>query len=853
MAFPLLLKPEAGFVSMSERITYSITDNVSDSQPYQPAYSLGDTQVPRSDDPSMGSDEAGDVSIPPNQPLPVLPLRNTVLFPGQVIPITVARDKTIHLIKDALQSETRLVAVVAQRNHEQENPAFQDLFRIGTLARILKQIRLPNGGVTVILKGLQRITLHAATQHEPYILAPVSLIPERTEDSRETVALTLTLKTEAAKYIELARNLPPEIAANLHAHSSLSGLVYFMSSNLPVSVTDKQAVLEENEVKEKAHKVLGFIARELSAVELSEELQTKIKTDIDRQQRDYFLRQQLKAIQEELGEAGPETEIESLRERGAAKKWPDTARQAFEKEVNKLYRINAASPEYSVALNYLDWMLDLPWKEYTKDRFNLVVARRILDKDHFGMEKVKDRILEYLAVLKLRSDLKAPILCLYGPPGVGKTSLGKSVARAIGRQFVRISLGGVRDEAEIRGHRRTYIGAMPGRILQGMKKAKSGNPVFLLDEVDKIGNDFRGDPSSALLEVLDPEQNSTFNDHYLELDYDLSTVMFIATANDISTIHPALRDRMELIEINGYTLEEKLQIALRHLIPKARKENGLEKYSFELKEEHIRFVIDRYTRESGVRNLAQKLNAIGRGLARDIVEKGLEEVQIGEPEIVRYLGQPKFDREVYEETTRTGVSIGLAWTSVGGEILFIETALMPGTGKLTLTGQLGDVMKESANIAWIYLRSHAAQVGIQPECFSRLDVHLHIPAGAIPKDGPSAGVSMLTALASALTGRLATPRVALTGEITLRGRVLPVGGIKEKVLAAVRAGITTIILSEQNRKDVSEIEAHLLQGLNFIFVDQMTDVLEHALLPEVVAPLVLPPVPGPAVAAVNVS
>jgi ATP-dependent Lon protease len=769
----------------------------------------------------------GDTGLP--EQLPVLPLRNTVLFPGVVIPITVAREKSIRGVKHAHGQKDRLICVVTQKSVDVEEPMPGDLYGVGTLAAILKMLRMPDGSITVIIQGRTRVSIGEYTQTDPFFVARIEAFPEIMPPPDKTRALMLSMRNEASKIIELNPNIPSEAAITLQNIPTLSFLANFILSNLNMEAQAKQEMLEESRLEEKAKKVLQLLAQELQVLELTEDIQSRVRFELDKQQRDYILRQQIKTIQDELGDQSFESEIDELRKRASGKRWPEHAAAAFEKELSKLYRYPPNSPEQGVTQNYIDWLLELPWGQFTRDKFNLKSARNILEAEHYGLEKVKERIIEYLAVLKLRKDLKAPILCFVGPPGVGKTSLGKSIAHALGRKFVRMSLGGVRDESEIRGHRRTYIGSMPGRILQGLKKAQSGNPVFVLDEIDKVGNDFRGDPASALLEVLDPEQNHAFNDHYLELDYDLSTVMFIATANTLDTLHPALRDRMEIIEISGYTMEEKVQIAVRHLIPKLKKEHGLKEHHLRVAEEEIRTIIEGYTRESGVRALSQKLAAVCRGVAKEVVEKNVKTVVLTPDVLLRYLGVPRYESEMYQTIDRPGVAVGMAWTSYGGEILFIETALTPGTGKLSLTGQLGEVMKESAQAAHIYLKANAQRFGIEPDIFMHWDAHIHIPAGAIPKDGPSAGITMLTAMAGAFSQRCAKPGMAMTGEITLRGKVLPVGGIKEKLLAATRAGIRELIFCKANQKDVEEIPEIYRKDLTIHYVDKMDDVLDLAL------------------------
>lgn len=761
--------------------------------------------------------------------LSILPLKNTVLFPGVVIPITIGRDKSIQLVKDAYSSPNRLVGVVAQKNMNIENPEPGDLFPTGTVANILKMLKMPDGSITAVIQGRSRFAVDSFVQQDPYLKAKVRKVADEFPESSAAKAMSISLKREAMRVIELSPNLPTDANIVLQNINSFRFLVNFISSHLNLPVIDKQGILETDNLLARANKVLEYLNKELHVLELSEEIQSKVKTDLDKQQRDYILRQQIKAIQDELGEEGLEQEMDELKRRAEKKLMSKQAKEVFDKEWSRLQRLHPNSPEYSVSMNYIDWMLELPWYEFRKEEIDLGFARKVLDEDHYGLESVKDRILEYLAVLKLNGNQKAPILCFYGPPGVGKTSLGKSIASALKRDFVRMSLGGVRDEAEIRGHRRTYIGAMPGRILQGLKKAKTGNPVFMLDEIDKVGNDFRGDPSSALLEVLDPAQNNAFNDHFLEVDYDLSSIMFIATANSLESIHPALRDRMELIEINGYTLEEKVQIAKQHLIPQQREAHGLKTNQLKISPGALKSLVESYTRESGVRNLNQKIARLCRVAAKEIVGNENEGAKVTEDNLKHYLGAARFDQDAWEKIEVPGVVIGLAWTQVGGDILYIESVKMPGTGKLTLTGQLGDVMKESATAAYTYLKSVSAQHNIPKEAFTEWDVHIHIPAGAVPKDGPSAGITLLTAITSLLTGRLVKSRLAMTGEITLRGKVLPVGGIKEKVLAAARAGIRQIIMCKENQKDVEEIKDDALKNLEFHYVERMDEVLSIAL------------------------
>ncbi|MEO0470088.1 MAG: endopeptidase La [Bacteroidota bacterium] len=772
----------------------------------------------------------------------ILTLKNTVLFPGVVIPITVGRDKSIQLVKEAYRSKDRRIGVVAQTNMELEEPRSRDLYTTGTIAKILKLIKMPDGSVTIVIQGRARFKVVEYTQEIPYFKARIIRSVETPPLPDQSRALMLNLKEEAFKIIELSPNIPSEARIALENIYDLGFLTHFIASNLSLDVDEKQSILENDELLDKAELVLHHLGNELRVLELSEEIQTKVKTDLDKQQREYILRQQIRTIQDELGESGPENELEELRLRGEEKNWGDEVQKVFDKELNRLSRLTPAMPDYAVVMNYIDWLLELPWENYSEDEFDFKGVQKVLDDDHYGLEKVKERILEQLAVLKLKADRKAPILCFYGPPGVGKTSLGKSIARALNKEFVRISLGGARDEAEIRGHRRTYIGAMPGRIIQGLKKASTSNPVFMLDEIDKVGNDFRGDPASALLEVLDPEQNDTFRDNFLEVEYDLSGVMFICTANSLSTIHPALRDRMEIIEINGYSLEEKVEIARRHLIPKLRKDHGLKAANLSITPKAIQSVVQNYTRESGVRSLSKQLAALCRVSAKEIVLHDKKNIRVNDKNLTDFLGVKRFENEHYSKLDVPGVAIGLAWTSVGGEILFIESTLLPGRGRLSMTGKLGDVMKESAQLAFTYLKANCAKFGIDHRVFQHWDVHLHIPAGAIPKDGPSAGITILTSLASLFSQRLVKPSLAMTGEITLRGKVLPVGGIKEKVLAAVRAGIKHIIMCRENEKDVSEIKEEYIKNLSITYVSKMEDVLLHSLEKKSVArPLQLLP------------
>lgn len=764
--------------------------------------------------------------------LPILPLRNTVLFPGVVIPITVGRDKSIKLIKEAYKGD-RIIGVVSQRDVSIEDPTFEELNSVGTVAHIIKMLQMPDGNITVIIQGKQRFRVLEEVQSEPYIKVSISKFEEsKFKADKEFKALVASIREMSSQIIQLSPNIPSEAGIALKNIESTSFLINFISSNMNADVADKQKMLEMTNLRERAMMVMELLTLELQMLELKNQIQSKVRVDLDKQQRDYFLNQQLKTIQEELGGNSSDLEYEALETRAKKKKWEPLVATHFNKELEKLGRMNPAAPDYSVQINYLELLLDLPWNDFTKDNFDLKRAQRVLDKDHFGLEKVKQRIIEYLAVLKLKRDMKAPILCLVGPPGVGKTSLGKSIAKALNRKYVRMALGGIRDEAEIRGHRKTYIGAMPGRIIQSIKKAGAANPVFVLDEIDKVGADFRGDPSSALLEVLDPEQNSAFNDHYVEADYDLSHVLFIATANSLSSIQPALLDRMEIIEVNGYTIEEKIEIAKKYLLPKQKDIHGIKNKDIALKSSLIEKVIEDYTRESGVRGLEKKIGSLVRGVATKIAMEETYDPNLTNDDVERILGAPIYDKDLYEGNEVAGVVTGLAWTSVGGDILFIEASLSPGKGKLTLTGNLGEVMKESAVIALAYLRAHAELFGIEYALFDQFDVHVHVPAGATPKDGPSAGITMLTALTSAFTQRKVKSNLAMTGEITLRGKVLPVGGIKEKILAAKRANIKDIILCKSNRKDILEIKESYIKDLNFHYVTEMKEVIDLALTKE---------------------
>jgi ATP-dependent Lon protease len=766
--------------------------------------------------------------------LPILPVRNTVLFPGVVIPITVGRDKSIQLIREAYSSK-KPIGVVAQKDPDIDDPKAEDLFKIGTMANIMKILQMPDGNTMMIIQGKKRIKINAIVTDDPYFIGEVEDFEteQKIIEDDSFKALIASLKDLSIQIIKASPNIPSDAAFAIKNIESNFFLVNFVSSNLNIKLNEKQKLLEISSLKDRAAKVLGALSKELQMLELKNEIQGKVKTDLDKQQRDYFLHQQLKTIQEELGGTSHEQEIEDLREKSRAKKWSKSVSDVFEKELQKLARLNPNATDYSIHLNYLETLVEMPWEEYTKDNFDLKHAQKVLDDDHYGLEKVKERIIEFLAVLKLKGDMKSPIICLVGPPGVGKTSLGKSIARALDRKYIRMSLGGLRDEAEIRGHRKTYIGAMPGRVVQSIKKAKSSNPVFVLDEIDKVtGLTVNGDPSAALLEVLDPEQNTTFYDNYLEIEYDLSKVMFVATANTLSTIHPALRDRMEIIELSGYLLEEKTEIAKRHLIPRQLKENGVKSSQISFPKKTIELIIDSYTRESGVRLLEKTIAKIIRNKARFIAEEVAFDRKISGDDVEKILGAQRFQRDTRISNQVAGVVTGLAWTAAGGEILFVESSLSPGKGMMTLTGNLGDVMKESATIAYEYIKSHESFLDIDPLLFQKYNLHIHIPEGATPKDGPSAGITMLTSIASSFTQRKIRSNIAMTGEITLRGKVLPVGGIKEKILAAKRSKISTIVLSAENQKDILEISEKYIKGLNFVYVENMIEVLDFSLLKE---------------------
>lgn len=776
-------------------------------------------------------EESGGAPLPDQ--LPILPIRNTVLYPGVVIPITVGRQKSIRLVKSSYRGD-RIIGVVAQKNNKKEEPKFEDLYNVGTVARIVKMLVLPDGNTTIIIQGKQRFEIVERVKEEPFMKAKVKYLEDNfpSKNKKETKAILQSIRDAAHKILKLNPEIPQEAQIAIDNIDSPTFLTHFLSSNLSVEVDDKQKLLEIKNGTKRATLLLEYMMKDIQMLELKQEIQNRVHSDIDQQQRDYFLRQQIKILQDELGNEGPDHELRLLREKSKKKKWGPEIREHFEKECEKIMRMNPAAAEYPVSMNYVEFLVDLPWNDFTKDNFDLKRALKILDRDHYGLVKIKERIIEFLAVRKLKNDLKGPILCLYGPPGVGKTSLGKSVAKALNRKYVRMSLGGVHDEAEIRGHRKTYVGAMPGKIIQHIKKVKAANPVFVLDEIDKVSSDFRGDPSSALLEVLDPEQNSAFSDNYLELDYDLSNVLFIATANTLDTIQPALRDRMEIIELTGYTLEEKLQIAKKHLVPKQRDEHGVKAKDVTITNEAIVKIIENYTRESGVRSLERLIGKVIRYVAKSVAMEDEYQKRINPAKVRDILGAEHFDKELYEDNHSSGVVTGLAWTQVGGEILFIESSLSRGKGKLILSGQLGDVMKESAMAALSYLKSNAEQFDIDYRVFEHYDLHVHVPAGAVPKDGPSAGVTMLTSLASVFTQRKVKAKLAMTGEITLRGKVLPVGGIKEKILAARRAGIKEIVLCEKNRKDIEEIDKNYLSTLKIHYVNTVDQVIDLALLDE---------------------
>ncbi|MCH4553349.1 endopeptidase La [Aestuariibaculum lutulentum] len=761
--------------------------------------------------------------------LPILSLRNTVLFPGVVIPITAGRDKSIKLINDANKG-SKIIGVVAQKDESVENPSAKEIHEVGTVAKILRVLKMPDGNVTVIIQGKKRFKVAEVITEEPYMNATVRDLPEAKPavKNKEFSAIIDSIKELALNIIKESPNIPSEASFAIKNIESNSFLINFVSSNMNLTVAEKQSLLEVDDLKKRALATLKFMNIEFQKLELKNDIQSRVQMDMSQQQREYFLHQQMKTIQEELGGVNHEEEIEEMRERALTKEWDEKVANHFDKELSKMQRMNPQVAEYSIQRNYLELFLDLPWNEYSQDKFDLKRAKKILDREHFGLEDVKRRIIEYLAVLKLRNDMKSPILCLYGPPGVGKTSLGKSIAEALGREYVRISLGGLRDEAEIRGHRKTYIGAMPGRIIQSLKKAGTSNPVFVLDEIDKLTNSHNGDPSSAMLEVLDPEQNSEFYDNFLEMGYDLSKVMFIATSNSLGSIQPALRDRMEIINVTGYTIEEKVEIAKRHLLPKQLKEHGLNDSHLKIGKPQLEKIVEGYTRESGVRGLEKQIAKMVRHAAKNIAMEEEYNIKVTNEDIIEVLGRPKLERDKYENNNVAGVVTGLAWTSVGGDILFIESILSKGKGMLNITGNLGKVMKESATIAMEYIKANADEFGIDNEVFDKYNVHIHVPEGATPKDGPSAGITMLTSLVSLFTQKKVKKHLAMTGEITLRGKVLPVGGIKEKILAAKRAHIKEIILCEENRRDIEEIKQDYLKGLTFHYVTDMSEVIKIA-------------------------
>jgi ATP-dependent Lon protease len=780
--------------------------------------------------PIIPLNEGGDddkETVYPND-IPLLPLRNTLLFPGVVIPITVGRDKSIKAVNDAYKGN-KMIGVIAQKDGTVEEPTATDLEKVGTVAKILKLIKMPDGGTTIIIQGKKKFSLDNITAEDPYFKAIISYIEEEEPPTdQDFEAYVSNIKEMAAQIIQLSPNIPSEASIILKNIENPSFLIHFVSGNLNSDLKEKQALLETQDIRKRAEELMVLLQRELQFAELKNQVTNKTRTEIDKQQRDYFLQQQLKSIKEELGSDNV-AELKVMQLKADEKKWPEAAKNMFKSGIEKLERMHPSTPDYSVVYNHLDLLLDLPWEETTPDNYDLKNARQVLDKDHYGMQKIKERILEYLAVLKLKGDMKSPILCFVGPPGIGKTSLGRSIAHAIGRKYVRQSLGGLHDESEIRGHRKTYIGAMPGRIIQSIRKAKTSNPVMILDEIDKIGADHRGDPSSALLEVLDPEQNHTFYDNYLELEYDLSKVLFIATANNLNNIQPALKDRLEIIDLSGYAIEEKVEIAKRHLVPRQQEAHGLQKLKIKIPDAVLEKTIESYTRESGVRELDRQLASIMRNLAKDYAMEGNVRNTLAIPDLQRILGLPRYTNELYKTANMPGVAVGLAWTYVGGDILFIEASLSEGKGELKLTGNLGNVMKESASTALSYIQSNARKLGLSTDLFSKNNIHIHVPEGATPKDGPSAGITMMTALMSAFRNRKVKPYLGMTGEITLRGQVLPVGGIKEKVLAAKRAGLREIIMCWQNEKDVSEIDPLFIKGINFHYVKTMQQVLDIAL------------------------
>ncbi|MCB9071660.1 MAG: endopeptidase La [Prevotellaceae bacterium] len=782
--------------------------------------------------PLMSDEDSTPLACQSGDVMPVLPLRNMVLYPQVVMPVSVGRKKSLKLIREVYNNSGELF-VTTQRDARVEEPTLNDLYPIGTIARIIRILEMPDGSTTVILQGKQRAKILQVNALDPYMMASVDLLTESfpKDDDRVFVALLEAIKELAVKIIKNSGSMPEEASFAIRNIEQPSSLINFICANFGLKLTEKERLLELDDMKERGYQLLDVLTKESQLLEIKASIQSKARLDMDQQQREYYLQQQMKTIQEELGGGGAEQEISSFREKAKTKKWDVKTAEIFQKELAKLERTHPHAPDYSVQLNYVETLVNLPWNDYTNDNFDLKKAQKVLDRDHFGLDKVKERIIEHLAVLKLKGDLKAPIICLYGPPGVGKTSLGKSIAETLGRKYIRMSLGGLHDESEIRGHRRTYIGAMPGRIIQNLNKAGSSNPVFVLDEIDKVSSDFKGDPASALLEVLDPEQNNAFHDNFLDVDYDLSKVLFIATANTLSSVSQPLLDRMELIEVTGYIAEEKVEIAMRHLIPKQLAAHGIDKSRIKFSKSLVRHLVDNYTRESGVRELDRVIAKLMRKVARKIASDEVFEPALTIEDLKAYLGAPRYMHDFYQGNDYYGVVTGLAWTSVGGEILYIESSLSKGKGgKLTLTGNLGDVMKESAMLALEYLKAHADLFGIDDAMFEDYNVHIHVPEGAIPKDGPSAGITMLTALTSAFTKRKVRKNLAMTGEITLRGKLLPVGGIKEKILAAKRAGITDIILCEDNRKDIEEISDIYLKGLHFHFVKDVREALKEALL-----------------------
>ena len=771
--------------------------------------------------------EDNDTQVIPDE-IPLLPLRNTVLFPGVVLPITVGRDKSLKAVSDAYKAD-KLIGVIAQKDSSVEEPTVSDLEEIGTVAKIAKMIKMPDGGTTIIIQGKKRFKVEQITSEDPYFKAKIKVLGEEIlKGDSDFDAMVGSIKDLAAQIIAISPNLPSEAAIILKNIENPAFLIHFVSSNLNSDIKQKQQLLVTNHIKARAELLMNLMQTELQYTELKNKVTNKTRAELDKQQKEYFLQQQMKAIKEELG-GDNVAEVKEMQKKAELKKWPAAAKEMFKKGCEKLERMHPSTPDYSVVYNHLDLMLDLPWQDYTADSYDLKKAKKILDHDHYGMHKIKERILEYLAVLKLKGDMKSPILCFIGPPGIGKTSLGKSIAHAIDRKYVRVSLGGLHDESEIRGHRKTYIGAMPGRIIQSIRKIKSSNPVMILDEIDKIGNTAHGDPSSALLEVLDPEQNGTFYDNYLELEYDLSKVLFIATANNINNIQPALRDRLEIIDLSGYAVEEKIEIAKRHLLPKQQEAHGLKNVTIKVGDPVLEKIIEDYTRESGVRDLDRQLASVMRNLAKQYATKDKLKPTLTKIDVERILGRAKYSNDMYKVANMAGVAVGLAWTYVGGDILFIETSLSDGKGEMKMTGNLGNVMKESASTAYTWLQVNAKKLNIDPELFNKKNIHIHVPEGAVPKDGPSAGITMMTALASAFTGRRIKPYLAMTGEITLRGQVLPVGGIKEKVLAAKRAGLKEIVMCWQNEKDVEEINPLFIKGTKFHYVKTMQQVLDIAL------------------------